>query len=137
MGNSGNFLKMAGSGFAVFMCICSVITGFVLMSESVFMGFIVLLVGVVNGGIMGALIYAFGEITECVSDIRYRNGEILRAIKQLPGRNDESQKPAEVEHVGLTKQAIIAKSGDGWVCRDCGEKNLGLDLTCRNCGKYK
>lgn len=143
MGNSGDLLKAVGVGYAVIMCIFSIIAGAIFMTEKFFLGLMLLVVGVVNGGIMGTFIYAFGEITECVSNISYRNAEILRTLNKFSGQTNEKErltkptKPTTVEHVGLTKKAVMAKNGDSWICHGCGENNSALDLTCRNCGKYK
>lgn len=132
-------IQNAAEVISIVMIIFSIIIGVIVMAMGSFLlGLLYMIIGAFGAWIGGLLIYAFGEMTQAVSAIDYRNAEIVRILKTMcENEEGNTTTSSKTEHIEITPQARMARTGEGWVCRNCGEKNILTALSCRNCGRYK
>jgi hypothetical protein len=91
-------------------------------------GMINALIILFGGAISAVLIYGFGELIECVSDIR----------DKLIGK--ETPVLSSNINVSDSKADLLASANGNastWTCKKCGKSNNYDKVYCPECGEYK
>jgi hypothetical protein len=91
-------------------------------------GMINALIILFGGAILAVLIYGFGELIECVSDIR----------DKLIGK--EAPVLSSNINVSNSKADLLASANGNastWICKKCGKSNGSDKVYCPECGEYK
>lgn len=110
-------------------------TFYKMFDNSVFMAVIIFLAGTAINAMINSFLGATLDCFEDVSNIRSN----IYQIKDIQ-RNSESGSSDSLSSLERLKRISNDETSDGadfWNCRACGERNKGLDLVCKSCGKYK
>ena len=150
----GGKIKNLATVICVVGIIASVILAIALWSQNdkynptVALGFGVLIGGCVGSWVGSFFMYGFGELI----DETTRNREISQQILlKLSASNDEKPTVSNVRDVpvafsgdrvssgALRAHAVATSSSStsGWVCKNCGTRNVTGDMLCKGCGNYK
>lgn len=114
-------------------------------NPTVFAGICVLVGGSLASWIGSFFTYGFGELIEETSRNREINQQILNRLNAQVGKADagsilhdvpiafSESSPSAPRH----EVKPLTATGNGWVCKSCGTRNISSDLMCKDCGKYK
>lgn len=90
----------------------SIIAGCTLMQGDQLTGILVMAVGCLLSWVGSFIMYGFGEIVDCVMEIR--DATVYSAPFQA-------------------KESV----SDVWYCTDCGQQNNNTSAQCKGCGKFR
>ena len=111
--------------------VTSLILGLTLVvADFVLLSLIVIACGCVYAWLGYLALYAFGEITDCIRDIRNKlcDGEVQKGVAEPA----ENAAPAEMQKAE-ENSAENAAPDEVWTCCECGTKNLREMQCCSNC----
>lgn len=130
----GKKIKTLATVCACFGVIISIALGAVLMINEALMGLLLIACGCICAWLGYLTLYAFGEITDCIQDIRNQlcDGEGQRGVVE----------PAQNSMEGEDRRAVVTSVKDAppeevWTCYDCGTKNLRRFQYCSKCKVYR
>jgi len=126
--------------------IAGIISGIVMgiLAGSFWLFLLYTVIGVVAGGITGALYLGLATVLDNQDSILYRLKELERNCL-MSDTSSSNTPPAVASPIVTTPQQSIApkvsaladKLSDGrWICRDCGTRNQPYSQYCRDCGKF-
>ena len=127
----GKKIKTLATVCACFGVIISIVLGAVLMIEiGALMGLLLIACGCIFAWLGYLTLYAFGEITDCIQDIRNQlcDGEEQRGVVELA----QNAAVGEVRRAEITSVENAAPE-DIWTCYNCNTKNLRKVPYCVKC----
>ena len=118
-------------------------------SNTISIGFGVLVGGCVASWVGSFFMYGFGELIDETTLNRQINQQILQRLDRAKTEENSSStlvRDVPVAFANSTQRATRlgdvapVRSGvtsDGWTCKKCGTRNRVSDISCKDCGAYK
>lgn len=110
-----------------------VLVGLLSMGQNGFFGGLILIVsGLLISWVSSFVLYGFGELVECASDIRAK-------LYQRPVAAPQQQ-PSNITPVRAAAPAYERPKhtpSGGWRCKNCGYSNSSTAMYCTDCGQSR
>ncbi len=131
--NVGKNIKQLVSSLVKLMIVLAIITGVIIVIASivaesffgVFIGIVVAVLGSYLSWVSGLILYAYGEITDCVQK--------MACSVQKEIINDINDRPEQT----ATEAEVDPWANGSWVCRSCGTENPIKRKYCLQCNSSK
>ncbi len=133
----GQKIKTLATILCVILMIAFVISGFVSMGQIGFLGgLLTIIVGVLGSWVGSFVLYGFGELVDCVSQIRDKMYQ--RPVSApLYTAEQQSGNSTPVRVAAPTYERPKHTLSGGWRCKNCGYNNSSTAMYCTDCGKSR
>lgn len=94
--------------------------------------------GIVVGFIFCMLIYAIGEIIDCLDNINTETLLMRKALEKLSNEdNDNENQSTDTKRHSIFESTTSIDLSGTWTCEKCGSHNPSTSRVCKGCGEYK
>lgn len=137
--NIGGKIKKLATAIFTIETILIIVSSFAFLfnEDTILMGIILLIGGILIAWVSSWLLYGFGELIEKTTEIAH-NTQPTHSVAMPPVRSNPTQQHTITDtNVPVADTKPVQTTYSTWSCPHCGKENLSYTVQCKACGRYK